>query len=68
MANVLIANDNPLVAGVRTLLPTLHILALIISVPCPVLHLIALAVVSEWYQVKSADSGLRVAGSFAKQM
>jgi hypothetical protein len=68
MANLLIANDNPLVARVCTLLPTPHILALIISVPCPVLHLIALAVVSEWYQVKSGDSGLRVAGSFAKQM
>ena len=68
MAKLLIANDNPLVAGVRTLLPTPHILALIICVPCPVLHLIALAVVSEWYQVKSGYSGLCVAGSFAKQM
>ena len=68
MANLLIANDNPLVAGVCTLLPTPHISALIISVTCPVLHLIALVVVPEWYQVKSGDSGLRIAGSFAKQM
>jgi hypothetical protein len=37
MANLLLANDNPLVAGVGKLLPTPHILALIISVPCPVL-------------------------------
>ena len=68
MALLLITGGNPLVAGVCTLLPTPHILALITSVPCPVLHLIALAVMSECYQVKSADSGLRVAGSSAKQM
>jgi hypothetical protein len=68
MANLLIANGNPLLAGVCTLLPTPHILALIICVPCPVLHLIALAVVSECYQLNSAGSGLGVAGSFAKQM
>jgi hypothetical protein len=35
---------------------------------CPVLHRIAFPVVSEWYQVKSGDSGLRVAGFFAIQM
>jgi hypothetical protein len=30
-----------------------------------VLHRFAFAVVSEWYQLKAGDSGLRVAGSFA---
>ena len=40
MANLLIANDDPLVAGVCTLLPTPHILALILSVPSPVLTLL----------------------------
>jgi hypothetical protein len=52
MANLLIANDNPLVAGVCTLLPTPHILALIISVPCPVLTLLH----SRWY-----ESGVNIA-------
>jgi hypothetical protein len=66
MASVLIENDNPLVAGVCRLLSTPHISALIICVTCAVLHRIA--VVSEWYQVNSGDSGSRVAGSFAKQM
>ena len=32
------------------------------------LHHIAFPVVSEWYHVKSGDSGLRVAGFFANQM
>jgi hypothetical protein len=35
---------------------------------CSELHRIALPVVSEWYQVTSGDSGLRVAGFFAIQM
>jgi hypothetical protein len=38
-SKLLIANDNPLVAEVCTLLPTPHILALIICVPCLELHL-----------------------------
>jgi hypothetical protein len=33
-----------------------------------VLHHIAFPVVSEWYHVKSGNSGLRVAGFFAIQM
>jgi len=32
------------------------------------LHRIAFPVVSEWYQVKSGDDGLRVASSIANQM
>jgi hypothetical protein len=68
MAKLLIANDDPLVGRVCTLLPTPHILALIICVSCLELHLIALAVVSECYQLNSGEGGLGVAGCFAKQM
>jgi hypothetical protein len=52
----------------RSLAHPAYLLALIICVPCPVLHLIALAVVSECYQLNSGEGGLGLACSFAKQM
>jgi hypothetical protein len=45
-----------------------HIKAGFLSLFCPVLHRIALPMVSEWYQVKSGACGLRVAGLFANQI
>jgi hypothetical protein len=49
-ADLLITSDRSRVAGVCTGLQIPHFYRVFLSLLCPVLHRIALPVVSEWYQ------------------